>query len=265
MDIASRESGVTVGKMAFPDSAAVNWLPAADESSDTAVAAAPSDSTDAPEDSTQPKGTEASAPVESTTPPSIKVGDTIEFGKYEQDNNTRNGAEIIEWRVLAVEDGKALIISEYGLAAKPYNETYTSVTWETCTLRKWLNNDFYNSAFTTEEKSRIKSTTLVNKDNPDYGTDGGNNTVDKVFLLSLEEAEKYFADDDARMMEGTAYAKANGLYPYSGNGSSWWWLRSPGSDQRDAAGVHRGGWLSGIGDHVNYPDCAVRPALWINL
>lgn len=81
-----------------------------------------------------------------------KVGHYVSFGKYEQDNNTSNGKEKIEWLVLEVKDGKALVISKYALDCKPYNTSSTNVTWETCSLRNWLNNDFINSAFSATEK-----------------------------------------------------------------------------------------------------------------
>lgn len=82
--------------------------------------------------------------------PNVEVGDTIEFGEYEQDN--KSDKEPIEWNVLDIQDNKALIISKYGLDAKKYNEEYQSVTWENCTLRKWLNEDFYNEAFSSKAK-----------------------------------------------------------------------------------------------------------------
>ena len=125
----------------------------------------------------------------------VSVGDIIIFGSYEQDNVTSNGKEAIEWEVLDVQDGEALIISKYALDAKPYNQELQSVTWETCTLRKWLNDDFYNTAFSSADKLKIQSTTLINVDNPYYGTEDGNNTVDKVFLLSVDEAIKYYAPE----------------------------------------------------------------------
>lgn len=85
----------------------------------------------------------------------IKVGNTIYFGSYEQDNNLDNGNEPISWRILSVDYGRALLLSEYVLEAKPYNETQEAVTWENCTLRAWLNDEFYNTAFDYEQKKSI--------------------------------------------------------------------------------------------------------------
>jgi len=194
---------------------------------------------------------------------SSAVGDVVTFGTYEQDNNTENGAEDIEWIVLDKKDGKALVISKYALDCQPYHETYKDVSWKTCTLRQWLNNEFLNTAFSETEQGDIVKMTLVNIDNATYGTDGGNDTQDKVFLLSIDEANEYFANDDARECKPTAYAKEQGAFVDSDN--CWWWLRSPGDGQDDAAGVNTFGHVYGYGFHVHDRDSAVRPALWITL
>ncbi|MCR5521153.1 MAG: DUF6273 domain-containing protein [Lachnospiraceae bacterium] len=119
-----------------------------------------------------------------------KKGDIITFGAYEQDGNLANGQEPIEWVVLSKTKSQLFVVSKYALDAVPYNKYKdTKVTWETCTLRKWLNEKFYNAAFNKDEKNLIKTTTVENFDNPDpeYKTPGGNDTKDKVFLLSQLE------------------------------------------------------------------------------
>ena len=194
----------------------------------------------------------------------MSIGEVIKFGAYEQDNNLSNGKEEIEWIVLDKKDGKALIISKYGLDCPPYNTTFSEVTWETCTLRNWLNTTFYTTAFNTNQQSKIISTTLTNADNPAYGTEGGNNTTDKVFLLSIDEAKQYFASNTARKLPATAYAKAQGAHVNS-NDSSYWWLGSPGLDSARAALVDYDGSVYYGGYNVSIVNCAVRPALWINL
>ncbi len=103
----------------------------------------------------------------------VQVVDMIEFGSYEQDNNEANGPEPIEWRVLEVNGGSALIVSEYALDAMAYNEVYESVTWETSTLRGWLNQKFYDMAFGTKEKDLIITINTRNERNPNYGTGNG--------------------------------------------------------------------------------------------
>ena len=92
----------------------------------------------------------------------VKAGATIDFGRYEQDNNTSNGPESIAWTVLAVSDGSALVISRYGLERIGYHGKYTDVTWETCDLREWLAGEFYENAFTAEEKRLVETTRVVN-------------------------------------------------------------------------------------------------------
>ncbi len=197
-----------------------------------------------------------------------EVGDTVYFGTYEQDNDTSNGQEKIEWQVLAKEDNKVLVISKYALDCKPYNTSYTDVTWETCTLRKWLNNDFINAAFSADEKAMIPTVTVSADKNPEYSTNPGNSTSDNVFLLSINEAEKYFSDDDALTCAPTDYAIAHGALPFSnqdGLYTCWWWLRSPGGTQDNAAYVNSDVDVDEYGDHVGHGNIAVRPALWIDL
>lgn len=217
-----------------------------------------------------------------------KVGDTVRFGSYEQDNDLSNGAETIEWLVLDKQDGKLLLLSKDALDAKPYNEEDEDVTWETCTLRNWLNGEFYDTAFSSEEQKRIATTKVKNEDNPEYGTEGGKDTKDKVFLLSIEEVLRYFdpdpiAEDHARYAYATRYAFENGAwiydldafdcgyastgFVYSTTGSSCWWLRSPGDSSRGAASVHSFGSVacggSSAGNRIRYD--VVRPAFWLNL
>ena len=190
-----------------------------------------------------------------------KEKDIVEFGSYpfEEDGTIRP----IKWMVLKQDGNKALLLSAYGLDAKLYNEEFKDVTWETCALRRWLNEDFYNAAFTEDEKNRIISTNVKNSDNPEYNTPGGNDTEDKVFLLSIDEAEQYLTEFERRLSP-TPYAVKQGAAE-SYNDNSWWWLRSPGSHPYGAACVDAGGDIRGrnhIALRVKY---AVCPALWIEL
>ena len=190
-----------------------------------------------------------------------KVGDYVFFGAYEQDNNTANGKEDVEWLVLEVKDRKALVISKYALDCKKYSSRYMD-TWETCTLREWLNNGFINAAFSADEKAMIPAVTV----SADYSTNPGNTTQDQVFLLSITEANKYFSSDSARKCKPTDYAVANGAFVNVYNGNyCLWWLRSPGYNQDSAPYVDYDGDVNRHGDDVNSALYAVRPALWIDL
>lgn len=115
----------------------------------------------------------------------IQPGDSISFGRYEQDNDPSNGAEPIEWRVLANENGLATLISVKALECKPFNAKREPVTWDACTLRTWLNEDFLNTAFTEEERAALAAVHLPAGDNPEYPTDSGKDTQDKAYLLSM--------------------------------------------------------------------------------
>lgn len=198
-----------------------------------------------------------------------QVGDYVSFGSYEQDNDTSNGNEAIEWLVLDKKGSKMLVISKYALDAAPYNTKWIDVTWESCTLRSWLNGDFYNSAFSENEKAMIPKVTVTADKNPDYNTTPGINTEDHVFLLSIDEANKYFSNKAARMCSPTDYAKATGAstsnsYTVDGKAACWWWLRSPGYRQSIAAHVSGDGWVNCYGSLVYIANECVRPALWID-
>ena len=208
----------------------------------------------------------------------IEIGQTIKFGSYEQDNNTKNGKEEIEWQVLAVENNKALLISKYALDCQQYNSDSNDVAWTSCTLRKWLNDAFLNSAFGTQHQELIVASTGSADKKPKYETDSGNDTTDKVFLLSIVEAEKYFSDDDARECVLTEYSKAirnenkkknSNVFNVwdrllnKNNNSTWWYLRSPGSAQNLITSVNGNGSINY--DSGNSYVGGVRPAMWINL
>lgn len=190
----------------------------------------------------------------------INIGDIFEFGSYEQDNNRSNGQENIEWIVLLKEETKILVISKYALDSQPYSNAVNATTWTGCTLRKWLNNDFFNSAFSESEKARISAVTVSADENPKYTTNPGNATRDKVFLLSIAEADKYLSGSIIKC-EPTNYAVTNGI----SKDDCMWWLRSPGEDQKKAAYVGSGGDVEAAGKYVNCGGIAVRPALWIDL
>ena len=194
----------------------------------------------------------------------IEVGDCVLFGSYKQDNAASNGKEDIAWLVLARSGSNVLVASKYALDNQPYNTAYCDVAWETSTIRKWLNSDFFNTAFTEEEKRMIRSVAVSADKNPAYDTPQGNNTTDKVFLLSITEANKYFSTDDARQCQGTAYCYEKGASK-DGIGNCWWWLRSPGVTSYHAADVDYDGSIYVHGDFVNNTYGAVRPAIWINL
>lgn len=204
-------------------------------------------------------------------------GKCIVLGHYPQTEDGKDNTPI-EWMMLDHDGQRALVVSKYGLDAQPYNKDYTSVTWETCTLRKWLNGTFYNKAFSSAEQAAILTTNVNNSKSQCYSgwnTSGGNNTQDKVFLLSYAEANKYFGvthdttSNTKSRVAPTAYAIAQGTYTYysnktaDGTDAGRWWLRSPGFYQSSAAGVRTDGSLDYY--RVDDDSGSVRPALWVNV
>lgn len=230
-------------------------------------------------------GAEDMKPATGDTNPALfrTIGSIVTFGHYEQDNDLTNGPEAIEWIVLDVSGDKVLLLSKYGLDAKQYHKAYVGITWEKCSLRDWLNNEFLNEAFTDEEQTAILLTDVDNSSAQGYSewtTDGGNDTQDRVFLLSCAEANRYLnvTYDDNNNLEArvvpTAYAIARGAWinhqwkTADGLDAGRWWLRSPGRHQYRAAFVYGAGSLrsthvTSFSDH--FGGNAVRPAVWIDL
>lgn len=206
----------------------------------------------------------------------MEVGSYVTFGTYPQ-MAEGNDEMPIEWLVLDHDGDKALLLSRYGLDAQPYNTEYTDVTWERCTLRAWLNDDFLNHAFTAEEQDAILLTDVDNSDSQGYGewtAVGGNDTQDKVFLLSYAEANSYLGvtcgdnNNIQSRVAPTAYATAQGAITSSsdktadGEATGFWWLRSPGNyGQNRASIIYNSGALNG--DYVEHDRICVRPALWV--
>lgn len=191
-----------------------------------------------------------------------KVGSTVVFGSFEQDNDLENGTEPIEWIVLDKQGDKLLLLSKKVLDSRNYYGVSYPVTWEESHLRFWLNSVFYESAFTEEEQQKILQTEVVNDDNLRFGTDGGNDTEDNIFLLSIKEVEEYLPLGIYRWCKGTTYARDNHIWEYWGHAR--WWLRSPGNYTNLAAYVDNHGGICGGGANVSVDDVGVRPALWVS-
>ncbi len=156
------------------------------------------------------------------------IGDVVTFGSY-------------NWYIIGKSDNGVTLLMKENLTTKGYNDSYASVTWETCSLRTYLNGDFYNS-FSADDKAKIVKTSITNPNNPDYSTNGGNNTEDYIYLLSI---------DEANALSDTIRANSSG---------SWWWLRSPGYYSDCAAFVYEGGFVITLGNNVDI-EYGVRPAL----
>ncbi len=195
----------------------------------------------------------------------FEIGKTVQFGRYEQDNDPSNGKETIEWLVLDREDDKALLISKNALDCQPFHTTYTSVPWESSSLRTWLNRTFLYEAFKIDEQKLIQSTQVTADKNPKYDTDPGNETTDKIFLLSVLETEHYLGSETERECSPTAYAIARGGYANMETGNCIWWLRTPGIFQNYAAAINSNGAFCRDGYRVHLDHYTVRPALWISI
>ncbi|MBQ6234622.1 MAG: hypothetical protein IJK54_01770 [Clostridia bacterium] len=166
---------------------------------------------------------------------SAKPGDVVYFGSYEQDNAPMNGKEPIEWFVMVEKDDRLLLWSNYALDAAKYNNTANvETTWETCSLRTWLNDTFLHTAFTEQEQLLIPKMSYVNNGNEASLTKGGDDTEDYVVIMSFDELLEYGLRNPHLEWIGTyptVYAAAQGVESHSDYGTCKWWIRTPGLDQ----------------------------------
>ena len=181
----------------------------------------------------------------------LEVGDSFTVGTYEQDNNSNNGKEPIEWIVLSKDskENKLFVISKMILDCIPYNNERENVTWEICSIRKWLNTSFYDTAFSDSEKENILQTVVPNYGNPVFNVKGGYDTEDKLYCPSLQEIEKYYDYNKEEYNEeimclATPYAVAQGVGVDDKNYGPWI-LRTPGSKTIAFCGVSRNGCIMG--------------------
>ena len=214
----------------------------------------------------------------STSLAKAKKGDVVIFGSYEQDNNTSNGKEKLEWVVLSNDGSKALLVTKYVIDYMSYTPGFEEATWDYSSIRDWLNSDFYKAAFSKDEKSKIKSTTVKN-----FGVDGaygGENTKDKVFLLSYDDATntKYGFSDTAkeddinRRVSPTDYAKDKGAYTESYKDTvtsdrkeaTRWMLRTTSNySSYEVCYVMANGKV--YTDLTSYNECGIRPAIYVSV
>ncbi|MBQ4110688.1 MAG: hypothetical protein IJC74_07370 [Clostridia bacterium] len=193
-----------------------------------------------------------------------KVGEYVAFGAYEQDNNLQNGNEEIDWLVLEKQDDLIFVISKYAIDCQPYNAVYANVTWETCSLRKWLNSEFINNAFSNAEKEMIFKVKVPEDNNSEYNTVYGKSTEDYIYIASVDEVYKYL-DLEKIKCQPTAYTANKGAQANKYNGNCMWWLRTPGSYQFSVSCVYNDGHVYRSGHQVHYDEFAVRPVMWIKI
>ena len=192
----------------------------------------------------------------------ITVGTVVTFGVYEQDNDLKNGAEPLQWRVLKTSGKRMLLITEKIIDARSFNDKHQAARWRNSDIRTWLNGEFMTTAFTEAERALIPQVELLDSGNDYYGIIPGSETKDRVFLLQAGEAASYFKSDEDRQAVATKYANARG---FSNNPDGWWWLRNAGEDLDHAALVYRSGSIYYAGDAVERTYIGVRPALWVQL
>lgn len=191
------------------------------------------------------------------------------FGTYPQSASGERAP--IEWFVLDRRGGASLVVSKRGLDCRPFHDRLEDVSWNTCALRAWLNDaddGFLGAAFSESERDSIVLTSVAAEGNPDFGTDPGEPTRDKVFLLSAQEVERYFDDSEDRACEPTEYAIKQGAWMLDkfadcqGRNPCDWLLRSPGLEPCYACYIDFDCDLLPSA-FVHERAFAIRPAMWI--
>ena len=191
-----------------------------------------------------------------------EIGDTVLFGRYEQDNVASNGKEPIEWIIMdKKDDGSYLLMSRYALDCMQYKYEGALTNWEDSLLRLWLNDEFYKSAFTEGEQAMIVLSNVPADNGGKNGFDAGADTMDKVFVFGWSESMKYLIDTSWELCAPTAFAVANGTpqledVKIDGIAACWYWLRS--IDAKRFAYVNPGA-------HPDTDIFGVRPVMWVFL
>lgn len=207
-----------------------------------------------------------------------KIKDTIEFGNYWQDETLEDGKTPIKWLILDIQKNTMLLLSKYVLDNKMFSEKSLEVTWENSSIRKWLNNEetlsnsFINNAFNETEQKRLVDTNVLSEQNDFYCLGFGNDTNDKIFLLSLNDVFiKYFHSNSERIAYPTKYVISNNVLCKEGNvleGNDYgvqWWLRNRGRSKDHVATILPNGYGSFCGLNAFNFSVFVRPALWIKI
>ena len=190
-----------------------------------------------------------------------QVHDIVHFGHYPQ---SKTGEFLpIAWQVLAKENNRLLVVSQYCLDKLPFHLDYKKTSWAECDLRKWLNSTFFQLAFAPQEQARIPAVDVEIPDNEKYKTAGCGTTSDHIFVLSAQEAETLFASNEDRIGYTTLYAQVQGFY--FGGKINCWWLRTPGVSAEFTTLVGNSGSVGIYGYRVDHNEYAIRPAMWITL
>ena len=215
----------------------------------------------------------------------IQIGDTITFGEFEQDNNESNGKEPVEWIVLSKTGDSLLVITKYGLETAADNDAYDferkdggtgkQISWDKHLFREDMNSTrFIDYMFSEEEQNKLLYFNIKADQNPEYDENPGEDTADKIFLLSATEVDKYFGTDsetfkgsiECRKCQPTKFAE-DYTYAYlkEGNTSGCWFLRTTGDCYTNAsfAYVDENGVINYKGWSTDCGGCMIRPAMWI--
>ena len=191
------------------------------------------------------------------------VGDYVQFGHYPQ---TADGDSLpIEWMVLEADGEAALLISRHALDCQPYDAGGASISWERCTLRIWLNGEFYSRAFDAEERKSLLKSDVRTDEEAEDSVAPGSATRDYVLLLSLSEAKRYFERDEARWCTATPFAIQQGVGTDDDDSSCRWWLRSPSQACGCEMVVMESGDVDEFGCDPHDDDCGVRPCVRVRL
>ena len=196
----------------------------------------------------------------------VKVDSDVIFGKFYISSSSF--CEPLEWIVVEKNDDDILLTTKYIIDNVVYDKKYDGVNWENSSVRKYLNEYFFEKAFSEEEKELIVLSTVSNIANKIYGTDCGNDTMDKVYLIDFDEINKYVLTKQYSRAFGTKYAINKGLwvahYDYLKD-SSVYWLRSMGASNNHASYLNASGTIDAFGDPVGMDGNGIRPTIRVKI
>ena len=187
---------------------------------------------------------------------------TVSMGAYNYFH--KGGKKEIIWDIISEEEGKTLLISKFGLDTKQFS-MQRDKTWADCSLRRWLNDDFFQGAFSDIEKAAIIETQVLPDQNAEFDTNAGEPCKDRVFVLSKSEIDKYNVSTNDMCCKPTEYAKSRGAFTWGKYGCCLWWLRTPGNKSNMISYINAAGGYTGEGCYAQRSEVCVRPAMRVYL
>lgn len=192
-----------------------------------------------------------------------EMGESVVFGRFPQTSDCQ--LLPLEWKVLYTEDDKALLITQKEIIALDGDSFKEDMgTWDKSKIREWLNRWFFEIAFTDKEQSIIVTASNTTPANPITSIDGGEDTEDRVFLLSYDEVMKFMPSEEDRKAEMTEYVEMQQYELVHNDEKAFWQTRTIGgkNGKGSMAIYNYNGYI--VNDSQNALSIyTLRPAIWV--